>query len=237
MTEPTREELRRRNLERFREACRREQIGARYSGGLHLAVINAVYIASFVAGLYAAGPARGDALWLIPAAWVTANLGEYFLHRGPMHHKPKRMARLYLRHAATHHRFFTDASMSVDTPRDYAIIFFPAWMHAFFVFGLGLPILLVVGALLGFERACVFAAGVASYIWAYEWLHLAAHLPRRLGVESIPVMGAIARHHRRHHDPARMRHVNFSIFFPLGDLLFGTLTRSDTREANERNER
>ena len=79
-------------------------------------------------------------------------------------------------------------------------------------------------------------AGIASYILAYEWLHMAAHLPERFGVAKIPVLSFVYRHHRRHHDPRRMRHVNFSIFFPLGDLLFGTLTFEDEGDKEDQGE-
>ncbi len=219
---------RRENLTRYREACRREQIGPRYSGALHLLVINLVYLGAMGLGL---GFGRGrlrDALWLVPVAWLVANIGEYFLHRGPMHHLRPRLKRLYKRHAATHHRFFTHEAMSVDGAADYAIIFLPAWLHAILVFALGLPIVTLVGWGLGWERAALFGAGVASYILAYEWLHLAAHLPPRFGVARWPILGGVHRHHRRHHDPRRMRHINFSIFFPLADLIFGTLRRDDS---------
>ena len=37
----------------------------------------------------------------------------------------------------------------------------------------------------------------------------------------------MGRLHRRHHDPARMTRCNFNITWPIGDVLFGTLSLRD----------
>src|SRR5690606_18920230 len=125
------------------------------------------------------------------------------------------------------HRFFTHEWMAAEHSRDYVIVLFPLWMHALLLVGMGGIVIAATGLWLGPPAAAISLAGIASYILAYEWLHMAAHLPERFGVAKIPLLRFVYRHHRRHHDPRRMRHVNFSIFFPLGDLLFGTLTFND----------
>ena len=64
-----------------------------------------------------------------------------------------------------------------------------------------------------------------GYFLTYEWLHFAYHLREDSWVGRLPLMATLRRHHRTHHDLARMGRYNFSITFPLCDWVFGSLYR------------
>jgi hypothetical protein len=161
-------------------------------------------------------------LTIVPIGWVLANLIEYGMHRGPMHHLSFGLGRLYRRHTSQHHRFFSHALMAVDSPRDFHVTLFPAWMSLFFVGLIGVPMALVTYWLFGRDAALLFYAAIVFYYLLYEWVHLSAHMPEDSSLGRLPLIRFARSHHGLHHDPAKMRRANFNFAFPLGDWLFGT---------------
>jgi hypothetical protein len=206
----------------YREDYRAECIGPRYHGWLHLAVMSAICVAAIVAALRHVESFRWPELLIVPAAWLFANLVEYGVHRGPMHHLSVGFGRLYRRHTSQHHRFFSREMMAIDDPRDFHVTIFPVWMSLFFVGAIGGPMALLVHWLFGPDLALLFYAAIVFYYLGYEWLHLCAHMPEDSLLGRLPPVRFARWHHGLHHDPAKMRRANFNFAVPLGDWLFGT---------------
>jgi hypothetical protein len=209
----------------YREDYRRELIGPGYRGWLHLATITAICAAAIILALTLVARFAWHDLLVVLAAWVVANLIEYGMHRGPMHHLSVGFGRLYRRHTSQHHRFFTRELMAVDDPRDFHVTLFPAWMSLLFVVLIGAPVALMVLWLFGRDVALVFYGAIVLYYLLYEWTHLGAHMPADSLLGRLPLIRFARAHHGMHHDPARMRRANFNFAVPLGDWLFGTWER------------
>ena len=216
-------------VEDFRAAYRREHIGPRYRGGLHLAFTSLVCLAVIAGCLWALQGVRPLEWLAVPLTFLYANLVEYFGHRGPMHRPLPGLGLIYERHARQHHRFFTDGRMEYDGPRDYKAVLFPPVLIVFYLAGFALPAGLLLAWLAGDNVALLFVATAVAYFLNYEWLHFAYHAPRGARVSRLPGMAALRRLHSRHHDPRLMRRANFNITYPIGDWLFGTLDRNGRR--------
>jgi sterol desaturase/sphingolipid hydroxylase (fatty acid hydroxylase superfamily) len=207
----------------YRKRYREREIGAHYHGWLHFATTT---VGSLIAiGLAISCVKAPNVLELaaIPVFFVIANLGEYFGHRGPMHHRRRGAAILFERHTQQHHRFYTADAMAADSPRDFKMVLFPPIMLVFFLGFLATPIGLLLGWLFSANVGFLFAATAVGYFLTYEWLHFAYHLPPDSRVGRNPIVRRLRRHHQIHHDPAKMTHVNFNITFPIADRVFGTM--------------
>lgn len=189
-------------------AAARAEIGPLYSGLLHFAFTNLVGLGVIA---YAAWQVREPrwSLLTVPVTFLYANAVEYFLHKGPMHHRAPLLRMLHARHTVLHHSVFTHDAMKVESARDFKLVLFPAWLVVFF-FGLfAVPAGLALRLILGANVAALFVITAMAYFLLYEWFHLAAHL-------------GFGRHHAAHHDPRAMTAHNFNITFPICDKLFGT---------------
>lgn len=209
----------------YRADYRSEAVGPRYRGWWHLATITGICLGAVVLALSLVSTLHWRDLWVLPVAWIFANLVEYAAHRGPMHHLNLGLGRLYKRHTSQHHRFFSRELMAVDGPRDFHVTLFPAWLSLFFVGLIGAPIALVVYWLIGPDLALLFYAAIVLYYLLYEWTHLGAHMPEHSLLGRLPGLRFARSHHGLHHDPAKMRRANFNFAIPLGDWLFGTWER------------
>ena len=213
----------------FRERYRREEIGSRYSGRLHLAFTSAVCIAVV---LFCASRVERPSLleWLtVPVVFLYANLVEYLGHRGPMHHPVRGLRLLFKRHTKQHHRFFTDRAMAFEGSDDFKAVLFPPVMILFFIGGFGVPMWLLLTYLATENVAWLAVATGIAYYLNYEWLHFAYHCEPRSPVGRIPGVQALRGLHLRHHDPGLMTHYNFNITYPVCDWIFGTYFRPDDR--------
>jgi hypothetical protein len=209
-------------LEAWRNHFRAENIGARYSGWLHFSYTTFGSLA--VIGL-AASRVHGmrPLEWaLLPVFFLVTNLGEYFGHRGPLHHRTAGLGLVFERHTLQHHRFFTEGAMGCASARDFKIVLFPPVMLLFFVGALAAPIGLLLYVAISANAGYLFAVVAVGYFLLYEWLHFAYHQPDGAAIGRLPFMAALRRHHQTHHDPARMTRWNFNITFPVGDVLFRT---------------
>jgi hypothetical protein len=209
----------------YRADYRSEVIPPGYNGWLHFATTTGLCVAAIVASLALTHHLRWRELWIVPTAWVLANLIEYAVHRGPMHRLGAGFGRLYRRHTSQHHRFFSYEVMAIDETRDFHVTLFPAWITLFFVGLIGVPLTLVVAWLFGRDLGLLFYAAVVSYYLVYEWVHLCSHMPADSLLGRLPLVARARRHHGLHHDPAKMRRTNFNFAVPLGDWLFGTWER------------
>lgn len=210
-------------VERFRADYRANEIPARYSGRLHLAITFGGGGALLLASLLQLEDVSALEAITVPLAFLYANLAEYWGHRTAMHRPVPGLRLVYRRHAGQHHRFFTDRDMPIDDWRDLRAVLFPPLLAAFFFFAFALPAGWLIARFAGSDAAWLFVATGIGYFLNYEFLHLAYHAPPGSWLARLPGIAALARLHRAHHNPAHMARSNFNITYPIGDVVFGTL--------------
>jgi hypothetical protein len=212
-------------VDELRRGYRADQIAPSYNGWRHLAFTTAACLgASGVAfGLVTAWSTA--LLATVIAALLVSNLVEYSMHRWTMHHPRFRASRIYKRHIREHHLFFSRERLAVDGHRDFAATLFPPWLSVVFIVVLAMPASLVWSAVVDRSAGLVFYGVTVLYYLAFEWLHLGAHLPATSALGRLPLVRWARHHHGVHHDPARMREINYNFAFPLCDWLFRTFTR------------
>jgi hypothetical protein len=213
-------------VEAFRERYRAQEIGPSYRGWLHFAFTS---IGSLSAIAFAISRVESPSAleWLtVPVAFFVANFGEYFGHRGPMHHRRAGLALLYQRHTLQHHRFFTHDAMECASTRDFKMVLFPPVLLLFFLGGLALPIGLALFFVFSANVGWLFVATAVAYFLSYEWLHFAYHQPPQSIIGRLPFVPVLRRHHAAHHDPRLMQRWNFNITFPIADRVMGTSWRA-----------
>lgn len=209
----------------FRERHRAHHIGPRYNGWLHLATTSLGSLAAIAVAVWQVRQPSALELLAVPLFFLIANLGEYFGHRGPMHHHTRRLAILFERHAQQHHRYYRHDAMASTTHHDFQMVLFPPVMLVFFLGALATPIGVVVGFVFGANLGWLFAATAVGYFLLYEWLHWSYHQPMNSWIGRRFLVQRLRRHHTIHHDVQRMTRVNFNITFPLADRIFGTHAR------------
>jgi hypothetical protein len=139
-----------------------------------------------------------------------------------MHRRARGLGRVYERHTLQHHRFFTHEAIGFESSRDFKMVLFPPVLLVFFLGGIATPLGALCFLLLSPNAGWLFVATAVGYFLAYEVLHFCHHLPEGHPVTRWPLLGALRRHHQRHHGPG---HTNFNLTLPLCDWLFGTMWR------------
>jgi hypothetical protein len=203
----------------FRDEYRSAEIGPSYRGWVHFGFTTLGALTAIVVAIVMVDAPTLLELLTVPVAFLVANAGEYFAHRGPMHQRSRRLAFVFQRHTLQHHRFFTHDAMECRDTRDFKMILFPPVMVVFIVCAVATPAGLLLGLVFGTNVGALFVATAVGYFLTYEWLHLAYHLPR---VGRLPVLAKLRLLHERHHDPSVMARCNFNITFPICDWLLGT---------------
>ena len=211
----------------FRRQYRREHIGPRYRGWIHLSFTSLASLGVIALAISRLGAVTGLEWLAVPLSFVAANLGEYMAHRWPMH-RPFRLTHIvFERHARQHHRFYTHDAMAAESGRDFHMILLPPALFIFFVLVFALPIGTLLFALVSPDVGWLFVATSVGYFLLYEWLHCAYHLPPDGAIGRLPPIRRLRRLHTTHHDPRNMRWWNFNITFPIADKLFGSYRRDD----------
>ena len=207
----------------YRDAYRREHVGAKYRGWLHLWFTISVCLVTI--GWCLARLEGVSALeWLtIPVTFVYANLVEYFGHRGPMHHPVAGLRLIFERHTRQHHRFFRNDAMAYDSPRDFKAVLFPPALIVFYLVCFAAPIGLLLAWIFSTNAALLFVATAIAYFLNYEILHFAYHAPAGTVLSRLPMMDRLRSLHTNHHRQDLMQRYNFNITYPIGDRIFGTL--------------
>lgn len=199
----------------------RSKVSRWYSGPLHVLMIYLIGGAAiwlFARQLNA--PAWYE--WLIvPVAFMIANVFEWWIHKYIMHRPVKGFMGIYKRHTLAHHQFFTDHEPTVDSTRDFRIVFFPPYALAAFI--LGSSIAAWVLHLAGLTNAgwLLLITNTALYL-NYEFFHFCCHVKDDSIVRHIPLINTIRRHHIAHHNTAIMMERNFNLTYPIADCVFGT---------------
>ena len=212
-----------------RQAAFREDFRGRiarfYSGPLHVLMIFGIGIAvTWYSVQQLDNPAWYD--WLVvPVIFLIANLFEWWIHRFVMHRPIKGFNNffmaIYTRHTLAHHQFFTDHEPTVDSTRDFRIVFFPPYALVTFIL-MAIPptaILYFIG--LPDMGWLLMITSVLLYL-NYEFFHYSCHVKDDRLAKHIPFINTIRRHHIAHHDTHLMMEKNFNLTYPFADWLFGT---------------
>ncbi len=203
----------------------RTRISPWYNGWLHVLMIYTIGGAMI---LYAVRQIAAPVWWewlTIPAAFLIANIFEWWIHRYVMHRPRKDPLRfglgIYKRHTLAHHQFFTRQEVSGDDQRDFRITFFPPYALMAFMMISAVPAWVLIE--LGATSAgwLLLATNVAIYL-NYELFHYSCHVKNDRIVRHIPFVNTIRRHHIGHHNASIMMEKNFNLTYPIADWLFGT---------------
>jgi len=206
---------------KFREQYR-AAIGRYYSGLVHVGVM---YSAGIAAIWYCISQLQGagwEWLLLVPVL-IGGNFVEWGMHKFVMHRLVDVFAlrAIYDRHTRQHHQYFTDNDATIDTVREFRIVFFP-WRV--------LIVLAVFGALFGWiasvlinpNAGYIVFIGVIGHYMVYETFHFCCHVRDNAFVRNMPVINTIRRHHTAHHNMGIMMHVNMNLTFPIADWFLNT---------------
>jgi len=193
-----------------------------YNGFVHIGVMYAAGISAIV---YCVSKLQG-ATWewalMIPVL-IAGNFVEWAMHRYVMHRKIDVFAlrAIYDRHTRQHHQYFTDNEATIDSAREFRIVFFP-WRV--------LAALAVFGSLFGWIAAqlidanagyITFIAMVGHYM-VYETFHYCCHVHDNAFVRNMPFVNTVRRHHIAHHNMGIMMHFNMNLTFPIADWFMNT---------------
>jgi len=206
---------------KFREAYRSE-ISPLYNGPLHIGVIYVVGIAVIA---WCVGRLQG-ATWewlLVVPVFALSNLFEWWIHKNVMHRLVDVWAlrAIYDRHTRQHHQYFTDNEMTVDTTREFRIIFFP-WRALFTFMALGVPFALALSWLVNPNAGYILMVTIVGQYLIYETFHYCCHVHDNWFVRNVPLVNTIRRHHTMHHNKGIMMDLNMNLTFPIADWAMGT---------------
>ena len=193
-----------------------------YSGLLHVGVMYLVGISAIAWCVSRMQNAGWEWLLVLPVA-IAGNFFEWAMHKFAMHRHIDVFAlrAIYDRHTRQHHQYFTDAEPTIQSVKEFRIVFFP-WRV--------LLVLALAGALFGGIAAqlintdagyVVFVTMVSHYL-VYETFHFCCHVPENALVRRLPLVNTIRRHHAAHHNMGIMMHVNMNLTFPFADWFMGT---------------
>jgi len=193
-----------------------------YSGLLHVGVMYLAGISVIAWCVSRMDNAGWEWLLLLPVA-IAGNFFEWAMHKFVMHRHIDVFAlrAIYDRHTRQHHQYFTDGEPTIDSVKEFRIVFFP-WRV--------LLVLAVAGGMFGGIAAqlinvnagyVVFIAMIGHYL-VYETFHFCCHVPENALVQKLPLVNTIRRHHSAHHNMGIMMHVNMNLTFPVADWFMGT---------------
>lgn len=216
--------LKRERLSRRQQAFRadfRARIGRLYHGWAHVALIYAIGGAAIWYCVRQLGTPAWYEWLVVPVAFLGANVFEWWIHKYVMHRPLKGLMGIYKRHTLAHHQFFTENEYTIDSARDFRIVFFPPYALITFLAMSLVPALLLRAA--GFPDAgwLLLMTNTALYL-NYEFFHFCCHVKDDRLVRHIPFINTIRRHHAAHHNTAIMMERNFNLTYPIADWFFGT---------------
>jgi hypothetical protein len=206
---------------RFRETYVSE-ISPWYNGLVHVTVMYAVATGAIAWCLSRMNEPTWEWLIAVPV-FIAGNFAEWAMHKYVMHRRIDVFAlrAIYERHTRQHHQYFTDNEPTIDTVREFRIVFFP-W-RVLLVLGVSGSILgyltsLAINANAGYV---VFITMIGQYI-VYETFHFCCHVKDNAFVRNMPFVNTIRRHHTAHHNQGIMMHYNMNLTFPIADWFMGT---------------
>lgn len=198
------------------------QVRPGYNGLVHIGVI---YLVGLTA-IWLCASRLVNASWewlLVVPVFVFSNLFEWWIHKNVMHRLVDVWAlrAIYDRHTRQHHQYFTDKIMTVDSNREFRIIFFP-WRALFTFMALGAPFALLLSALVNPNAGYILMITIVGQYLIYETFHYCCHTHENWFVRNMPFVNTIRRHHTAHHNFGIMMSHNMNLTFPIADWIMGT---------------
>ena len=173
---------------------------------------------------------RAWQLACVPFFVLASNAIEWHAHRDLLHRRTWPLGALYRMHAQVHHAVFVDEDMAIRDRRELQRVLMPAW-GPFAMLAASSPVSAAL-VLAGVPNlAALWVATTVTYVFAYEWLHLAYHLPSESWIGRRRAIAWLRRHHQRHHAPELMTRWNFNVTVPIWDHVRGTVWRPELVEA------
>jgi hypothetical protein len=205
----------------FREQYK-SKIHPLYNGPFHIGVIYVVGAAAIWWCVSRLENATWEWLLVIPI-FLLSNLFEWWIHKNVMHRLVDVFAlrAIYQRHTREHHQYFTDNEMTVDSTREWRIIFFP-WRALFTFMALGTPFAFLLGWLINPNAGYILMITIVGQYLIYETFHYCCHVRDNWFVRYMPFINTIRRHHTVHHNKGIMMDINMNLTFPIADWLMGT---------------
>jgi hypothetical protein len=161
--------------------------------------------------------------WLfIPTVLALLNVNEWHIHRNILHRRHWPLEVLFWRHTPEHHVIFVRDDMAMRATEEFRLVLIPFY-GILAIFLSALPITAALWFFVSHNVALLWVASTMGYVVAYEWLHLAYHLPASNPIGRNPLIGWLRRHHAVHHTPELMQRWNFNVTVPLADWLLGTI--------------
>jgi hypothetical protein len=161
--------------------------------------------------------------WLtVPIVLLLVNVNEWFIHRNILHQRTWPLDILFWRHTPEHHVIFVRDDMAMRATREFRLVLIPFY-GILAIFLSTLPITAALWLLVSHDVALLWVASTMGYVVAYEWLHLAYHLPESNPIARTRVIRWLRRHHAVHHTPELMQRWNFNVTVPFADWLLGTV--------------
>ena len=198
------------------------EISPFYNGLVHIAVMYGVGISLIYYCISQLNNVTWEWVVIIPVA-IAGNFVEWAMHKYVMHRLVDVFAlrAIYDRHTRQHHQYFTDTEYTIDSTKEFRIVFFP-WRV--------LTVLGVFGTSLGFVASQIFNPNVGYFVFLtmvahyliYETFHYCCHVQENWFVRNMPFVNTIRRHHAAHHNLGIMMHKNMNLSFPVADWVMGT---------------
>lgn len=204
-----------------REAVREEilaTIPESYSPAAHFLIPAALGASVLGASVWLLEGVRAVELLTIP---VTLFLGlglEWRVHKSVLHERQPLLGVLYVRHELHHHVVYTYDDMTMRSSREWRLVLMPAYALVL-VFVMMIPVVAAVWYLGSRNVALLHLATAMLFFLAYEWMHLAYHLPEDHPIGRLGIIRRLRELHRRHHDPRLMKRWNFNVTVPLFDWI------------------
>ena len=206
---------------KFREQYQSE-ISPAYNGLVHVGVMYGVGIATLWYCVTHLENATWEWLLVLPVFFFS-NMFEWWIHKYVMHRLVDVWAlrAIYDRHTRQHHQYFSDNLMTVDTTREFRIIFFP-WRALFTFIGMGIPFALALGWMINANAGYILMITIVGQYLIYESFHYCCHCHENWFVRNMPFVNTIRRHHTAHHNMGIMMERNMNLTFPIADWVMGT---------------
>ena len=206
---------------RFREQYR-AAISRWYSGLLHIGVMYGAGIAAIWYCVSQLQNARWEWLLLIPVL-IAGNFAEWSMHKFVMHRliDVYALRAIYDRHTRQHHQYFTDNDATIDSIREFRIVFFP-WRVLIVLAVFGVLFSWIASVLINPNAGYIVFIGMIGHYMVYETFHFCCHVRDNWFVRNIPFINTIRRHHTAHHNMGIMMHVNMNLTFPIADWFLNT---------------
>jgi len=210
-----------------RDAVRAEvlaRIPRWYSPWAHLAFPSLVGLGFITAAVCVLRNPTSRDLLVVPLVLVLSNFNEWRIHKHILHRRSWPLETLFWRHTPEHHVIFIRDDMAMRSAREFHLVLIPAYG----ILGIFVTLLPITTVLwwLSPNVAALWVASSMGYVVAYEWLHLAYHMPADTAVGRSRLVGWLRHHHAVHHTPELMQRWNFNVTVPLADWVLGTIHRT-----------